>query len=330
MAGKNKDDEEATPEPRQQRSAIVMWMEDQWEGWLKSVGTLILAAIAFALYKFDLVGEGLAGAGLVLAVIGGALGSVALPAWPMVRTPAQKYLVIFVCAIAALGAGYPSLRAAVPPKALAEVRLTTAQPSATVKVAGNGPYELTVGGSFKQAGGEAEATYTIKVNNSDEVSGSIKRSLARLRTSRHDGTTTTVIERTENLHPLPTVRGSDLTFTTEGVDDQLAEGLVVDVRPAGPNPLYFIILGVLALVGALILDARLVDQKGKTKGYFAVAVALCIVFGIDFPKGATPHSLVRPAVDSLVWALLVGALPGWIAGILARVWFGPKLKKKKA
>jgi hypothetical protein len=162
------------------------------------------------------------------------------------------------------------------------------------------------------------------------VSGSIKRSLARLRTSRRGGTTTTVVERTENVHRLPTVRGSELTITAESVDDQLAEGLVIDVRPAAPNPLIFIILGVLALIGALILDARLVDQKGKTKGYFGVAVALCFVFGLDFAKGATPHSLVRPAVDSLVWALIVGALSGWIAGILARVWFGPKIKKKKA
>jgi hypothetical protein len=329
MAGNNKDDEDK-PEPKPQRSALMMWIEDQWEGWLKSVGPLILAAIAFALYKYDVIGDELAGAGLVLAIIGGSLGSVALPAWPMVRTAAQKYLVIAVVAVAALASGYPSLRAAVPPKALGEVRLTVAQPTGTLKVAGNGPYELAVGGNFKTQGGEAEASYTIKVNGSDEVSGSIKRSLARVRTSRRGGTSTTVIERTENVHPLPTVRGSELTFSAEAVDDQLADGLVIDVRPAGPNPLIFIVLGALAVLGSLFLDARLVDQKGKTKGYFAVAVALCLVFGIRFPDVATPHSLVRPAIDALLQALLLGALPGWIAGILARVWFGPKLKKKKA
>jgi hypothetical protein len=307
-----------------------MWIEDQWEGWLKSVATLILAAIAYVLYKFDLVGEGLAGAGLVLAIIGGSLGSVVLPAWPMVRTAAQKYLVIAVCALAALAAGYPSLRAALPPKSLGEVRLTTAQPTATLKVVGDGPYELAVGGSFKQQGGEAQASYTIKVNNSDEVSGSIERSLQRLRTSRRGGMSTTVVERTEEVHRLPTVRGSELTFTSDGVDEQLAEGLVIEVRPAGPNPIFFIILGVLAILGALVLDAKLVDQKGKTKGYFAVAAAMCLVFALRFPDKATPHSLVRPAIDALVLSLLLGALPGWIAGILARVWFGPKIKKKRA
>ena len=44
------DEEEAPPEPKKQRSALVMWLEDQWEGWLKSVGTLILFAIAYVLY----------------------------------------------------------------------------------------------------------------------------------------------------------------------------------------------------------------------------------------------------------------------------------------
>jgi hypothetical protein len=332
MAGNDKDDDEApAPEPKKMRSAVVMWMEDQWEGWLKSVATIILFAIAYVLYKFDLVGEGFAGAALVLAVVGGSLGSVALPAWPMVRSPAQRYLLIGVVTIAALSSGYPALRAAVPPTALGQTKLTMAQPTSTLKVAGDGPYEIAVGGAFKQAGGEAEVSYTIKVtgNGSDEVSGSIKRSTQRVRTSRRGGTTTTVVEHSENVHRLGDVRGSDLSFSAEGVDDQLADGLTVDVRPAGPNPLLFIILGVLAILGSLVLDARLVDQKGKTKGYIAVAVALCFVFGLDFPTIATPHSLVRPAIDSLIKALALGALPGWLLGALARVWFGPKIKKKK-
>jgi hypothetical protein len=329
MAGKDREEEDEAP--KKQRSALVMWIEDQWEGWLKSVGSIILFAIAYVLYKFDLVGEGLAGAGLVLAIIGGSFGSVVLPAWPMVRSPAQRYLLIAVVAVSALASGYPSMRAAVPPKALAEVHLTTAQPSAKVTVQGDGPYELAVGGSFKQQGGEAEAGYTIKVtgNGEDEVSGSLKRSLQRVRTSRRGGTSTTVVEHTENTHRAEHVRGSELTLTADGVDEQLADGLLVDVRQAGPNPLIFVILGLLAILGALALDSRLVDQKGKTKGYIAVAAGLSYAFGLYFPTVATPHSLVRPAVESLVFALGVGALPGWILGALGRVFFGPKIKKKK-
>jgi hypothetical protein len=338
MAGRRRDEEDEIPEdkapeaktpPRPQRSGVVMWIEDQWEGWLKSVGTIILFAIAYVLYKFDLVGEGLAGAGLVLAVVLGGLGSVALPAWPLVRSASQKYLFVTVMAVAALASGYPALRAALPPKALTEGRLTTAQPSATFKVAGDGPYEISVGGGFKQAGGEAEASYTIKAtgNGSDEVSGSLKRSMQRLRTSRRGGTSTTIVEHTENVHRLDHVRGSELTLAAEGVDEQLAEGLLVEIRNAGPNPLFFIILGVLAILGALALDTRLFDAKGKTKGYLAVGAGLVFAFGMYFPTEATPHSLVRPGVSALVFALGVGALPGWILGALARVFFAPKIKK---
>src|SRR5678815_6021318 len=100
--------------PKKQRSAVVMWIEDQWEGWLKSVGSIILFAIAYVLYKFDLVSEGLAGAGFVLAVIGGSLGSVALPAWPMVKSQFQKTLFVAVIAVAAIVTGYPAMRAAIP------------------------------------------------------------------------------------------------------------------------------------------------------------------------------------------------------------------------
>ncbi len=326
---KNEETVEKEP-PKRSVSALQIWIEDAWEGWLKSVGTLLLFALAYVLYKFDLVGEGLAGVVLVLAVIGGSLGSVALPAWPLVQTQAQKALFITVMIVAAAATGYPAMHAAVPPKALAETRLTVAQPSTKVHVDGDGPYELSVGGTFKTPTGEAEVSYTLKVtgsSGSDEVSGEIKRSLMRMRTRK--GSSTSLQERTENVHRLPTVRGGDLTLTVDGVDEQLADGLHIDVRPAGPNPLLFILLGVLAIVGALALDARLTDGKGRIKSYLAVGVGICFGFALYFPEEATPHSLVRPAVSALVVGLAAGGIGGWVLGALARMLFGPKLKKAR-
>jgi hypothetical protein len=328
MANKDSDDE--TEAPKQNKSALVMWVEDQWEGWLKSTGSIFLFAIAYVLYKFDLVSEGVAGAGFVLAVVLGSLGSVVFPAWPLVRVNWQKSLMIVMSLVAIFATGYPSLRAAIPPKALAETKLTTTQLSSTVHLPSTGPYELAIAGSFKQQGGEAEISYDIKAtgtSGSDEVQGSMSRSQARVRTSRRGGTSTMVIERTENQHRMPSVRGPDVTFTVDGVDDQLAEGLILDVRPAGPNPILFIILGALSILAALFLDAKLVDPKRKVKTYLTVGVAIPFVFSLRFPDVATPHSLVKPGVEALVIGLVIGGLGGWVLGALAKIMLGPKVKK---
>jgi hypothetical protein len=332
MAQKKKDGDGGEPAaPKRQVSALQLWLEEQWEGWLKSVGTILLFAIAYMLYRFDLVGEGLAGAAFVAAVIIGSLLSVALPAWPLVQTPLQRALFLTSMVLAAGATGYPSMRAAIPPQARGEVRLTAAQPSGSLHVDGDGPWELSVGGSFKQAGGEAEVGYTIKASgggNSDEISGSINRKLLHFR-SRKGGSSTSLQEQTESVHRLPTVRGGEISFTVDGVDDQLADGLHVEVRPSGPNPILFIVLGAVALLLALGLDARLTDAKGKVKSYLAVGVGICFVFAIFFPGEATPHSLVRPAVGELARALGLGGIGGWVLGALGRVMFGPKIKKAK-
>jgi hypothetical protein len=330
MANKDSDDESEAP--KKNRSALVMWIEDQWEGWLKSVGSIFLFAIAYVLYKFDLVSEGVAGAGFVLAVVLGSLGSVVLPAWPLLRVNWHKSLMIVMSLVAAVVTGYPSLRASMPPKALAETRLTVAQPTATVHLSDPGPYELAVAGSFKQQGGEAEVSYIIKAtgsSGSDEIQGTMSRSQARVRTSRRGGTSTMIIERTENQHRMSSVRGPDVTFTADGVDEQLGEGLILDVRPAGPNPILFIILGALCILAALFLDAKLVDPKRKVKTYLTVGVAIPFVFSLRFPDVATPHSLVKPGVEALVIGLAVGGLGGWVLGALAKVMFGPKAKKTR-
>src|SRR5207244_2797496 len=104
-----------------------------------------------------------AGVLLVGGVIVGSLTAGALPAWPLLRAPAHKALFGTMVLCWAAGTGYPPLRAALAPKALAEVQLTTQHPSAIVKIDSLGPYELSVSGHFKQAGAsDAEASYIIK------------------------------------------------------------------------------------------------------------------------------------------------------------------------
>jgi hypothetical protein len=320
-------------------SSFQLWFEEAWEGWIRPLGVIFLLIVAVAIYKFDLITESFAGVLLAAGVIGGTLASGALPAWPLVRKPGERVAFFAMVALWLLGTGYPSLRVAIPGHVLAEGHLTTEAPSATLKTGAEGPYALTVSGHFKQAGAaDAEATYTIKAEAggaTDEVSDKLERKRVSVRVGRRGGTSTQLQEHTEQSHRLPTVRGGEVKLTADGVDDQLEEGLAVALRSGGPNPLVFTAMAVLALLLALGLDAKLVDPstltgKSKSKGvrtYLTAAVGVALVFSLDYPAEATPHSVVRPAVGALALGLLAGGIGGWLLSTIARGLFGPKVKK---
>jgi hypothetical protein len=336
MAKKDEDDtadEAELPAKKKSSGRLPLWLEEAWEGWVKSVGVLLLCAVAYILYKFDLVAERTAGWVAVVAVVVGALWATVPLAWERVKSrgPAAKALFVVMVATWAAGTGYPSLRAAMPPAPLADAHITPGALSAKLPVKTTGPLELSVLGRFKSAGGEAEASYDLKVEGggqSEQVSGLLKRSLMRVRTSRRGGTSTTVTEHTEQSHRLASVHGPEITVSAENVDEQLEDGLIIHARPAGPEPLVFIILGAFAVLCAIGFDARLVEPRVKEKTYLTAASALALVFSIRFPIAATPHSLVRPAVDALFLAAVSGGLGGYLVAFVARAGFGPKLPKK--
>src|SRR5881398_2444843 len=101
-----------------------LWFEDAWEGWIRPLGLLILLAIGYLLYKFDLVNEHVAGLVLVLAVVVGTVVVGALPARGLTRAPWQRALLATLVVVALAGTVYPVVRAAVPGTTLAEARLS--------------------------------------------------------------------------------------------------------------------------------------------------------------------------------------------------------------
>ena len=64
------------------------------------------------------------------------------------------------------------------------------------------------------------------------------------------------------------------------------------------------------------------------KTYLAPAAGICLAFSQYLPREATPHSLVRPAVAGLVFALFTGGLGGWLLAAISRALFGQKPPKK--
>ena len=314
-------------------TSFQLWFEEAWEGWIRPLGLIVLLAIGYVLYKFDIVGEHTAGVVAVLAIIVGAIVVGALPARPLATKPWQRALLATMVAAALGGMVYPSVRAAVPGKLYAEGTLTSDKPSITLTTGAAGPYELMVSGHFKEAGrSDAEAAYAIKAvdkgGGSDEVSGEIARKLVTIRSRK--GSSSSVSEQNEEKHRLGHVIGPQVTLTADGVDDQLESGLQVSLRPGGLDPIVFIILGAIAVLIALVLDTRLVDLKGKQKAYLTASTAIAFAFSMYYWREATPSRLVKTAVSALFFALIVGGIGGWLAGGIARLLFGPKLPKKKS
>jgi hypothetical protein len=337
MAKRTEEDETEGGEPTKRAPGWQLWLEEAWEGWLKSVSVILLCALAYILYKFDLISEGRAGLLVVVLIVGGAIYAAASMAWTRLETrpPAWKALFVLMLIFWAAGSGYPALRAALPPQAYAEARLTPQQLSTRLKAPSNGPYEVVVSGQLKPGAAEAEASYTLKAEGangtSDEISGELQRKQVRVRVSRRGGTSTSVQEVNEQAHRLPHVRGSEVTLTADGIDDsQLEGGLMVELRSGGLDPIIFLVFGGLAILLALFFDAKLYDPKQKDKTFLTAAAAITYVFAIAFPMTATPHSLVRPAVGALVAALGIGGIGGWILAAIARGMWGAKLPKKAA
>src|SRR6476646_8662748 len=121
-----------------------LWFEEAWEGWIRPLGLIVLLAIGYMLYKFDIVSEHTAGIVAVLAIVVGAIVVGALPALPMTQKPWHRAALATMVAAALGGMVYPAVRAAVPGNFYSDETLTNEKPSATLTTGSSGPYELMV------------------------------------------------------------------------------------------------------------------------------------------------------------------------------------------
>src|SRR5579863_3968836 len=101
-------------------SQLQIWFEEAWEGWIRPLGAILLLAIGNLLYKWDILTERPAGVIAVLAIVGGALATGLLPAWPMAKQPWQRGLVVSTAIVAVVACLYPALHAAAPAGQLTE------------------------------------------------------------------------------------------------------------------------------------------------------------------------------------------------------------------
>ena len=314
-------------------SPMKLWIDEHWHGWAKPVSGIFFLALAYIAYSQHWIGEGLGGPLMVLVVVGGGIAAAALPTWQAIEGQRNRGLFAAFVGVWAIAAGYGPLRAALPKTELAQKKLgeTKDHLNETVSLPSeSGPYELFVGGNLK-GNGDVEAPYRITVTGegdaSDEVTGAIKRTFVSQRISRKGGTTTQRRERTENVHRLEHAKGHDLKLALEGADDQLEDGLTVTVLRAGLPPFILLTLAALCVLVGLFIDYKLATNKTKT--YLTMAAGFVLYFAWDYPRQATPHFLVPPAVGSAVEGFIIGGLGGALAGFIGRQMKPQSLMKVK-
>lgn len=302
-------------------SGYDAFMDEHWESWLRPVLGLVLLAVGYVAYKWEILPEYtaglLCGGGLVALTIYGT----AEPAYNLIRDRRYQMAFFGLCLVWGFAAGFPTLRKAYPRQVLGETALTDEKKTEVVKLKGPyaGPFDITVSGRLESSGSQAAtAVYELTASGGggqDKIEGDLEYSVHQTRSRRGGGHWTE--NNNQVVHRLSgAVKGLELTFTTDSVDKLLADGLHIAVHPQTLNPWIFWGLGLFVVLMMGVVEATVGDSKEKTNLVMASMVTL--VFSYRFYERATTTNLVRPAVEALFVALISGGIGGTFVGWLVR------------
>lgn len=328
-----KDRDQARPAPAagdKPGNRLDEFLEQHWEAWLRPVVLLAVLGAGVLGYRWDLISETVAGllaaGGIVLVTI----YATARPAFDLIETRRNRILFGALVVLWAVSSGFPALRKAVPRPVLAEAVLTEQNMTARVNLpGGTGPFDMTVSGKILGGGAQqVDATYEIVVTApggaSATVEGSLEYSVHQTRSRR--GTTHWTEKHDRNEHRLPSsLRGNELTLSTERIDTLLQDGLHILIHPRDPflpilmptlGGVAVPLLGFLVVLVMIFLETRIGDAENKP--YLAMASLTTLVFSWRYSLRATSTNLVAPAVEALFVSLILGGMSGSLAGWIAR------------
>lgn len=303
-------------------SGLRGFVEQHWEGWLSQVLLMAIVGIGVLGYKMEWLREGTIGLVLVGGMLAVAIYGTAAPTYDLIENKTARTLFAVLAIFWAASVGYPALRKAVPRKVLAEAVLTPANLTAKLAVAenGNGPFDVTASGTLRpDAGQEKRVDYTFKLvgdgGQETELSGEFSVSMHQARVRR--GSNVWSEQHNQVEHRLSSsLRGRELTVSTEQVDELLQSGLHVSLHPQSMDPQWFLIGGILVVLAMLFVEAKVGDSKTKT--HLIMASASTLVFSWWFQKNATASRLVSPALDALLLAAVTGGIGGTLVGAVVR------------
>jgi hypothetical protein len=308
-------------------TAFQIWFEDAWAGWLKHVSLILLAALLFVLYQLDLLNERALGLIIGLGVPIGALVIAATPAREHIKTPGQRFALYAICALWAGCAVYPILYGLFPGEPYAKGELADEGSQVTLQAPGGGK-AVYVSGKLRGGGGDVNATFKIAGNwegGSHTVEGSLSRVIVTGRVGRR-GVTHGSAEFNERRLYLGRTTGP-VTLRMEQKDEAIDKNVSVELLRAPVPPMIIMILSIVVFGAALGLD-RVLDPKGRTS--LGVAAAISLTFSIYYGfEQVSRHNLVKPAIGSIFFAIIVGGIGGWIVAWVVKK-MTPEKKKRPA
>ncbi|MBL9042139.1 MAG: hypothetical protein JNM83_11085 [Myxococcales bacterium] len=310
--------EDEAPVPK---TAYQRFMDDHWEAWLGPVLLLALAGALIVGYRADYIRESMLGMLFAGGLVAMSIYSTAVPAYDLIPSKNGRYAFAALCILWAAAAGYPTLRKSMARTVYGQAVLTEQSKSEKVQLpeGKTGPFDVTVSGTLKTEGAQnSNAVFEVQVageGGTETLSGefSVRTNQMRVR----QGTSSWTEQSNQIEHRLPrSLRGNTLTFTVEHIDDLLADGLHVSVHPQSYDPKWFFLLGILVVLGMIYVEGKIGDAKTKT--HLIMASASTMVFAFHFHEHATASRMVKPALDSLILAVLTGGIGGTLVGAVVR------------
>lgn len=298
------------------------FVSQHWEGWLSQVLLMAIVGVGVLGYKLEWLREGTIGLVLVGALLAVLIYGTAAPTYDLIENKTARTLFAVLAIFWAASVGYPALRKAVPRKVLGEAVLTPANMTAKIAVAENssGPFDVTASGTLRpDVGQEKRVDYAFKVTGDGgqetELSGEFSVSTHQARVRR--GSNVWSEQHNQVEHRIPSsVRGREISVSTEQVDELLQSGLHVSLHPQSLDPQWFLLGGILVVLAMFFVESKVGDSKTKT--HLIMASASTLVFSWWFQKNATASRLVSPALDAALLAAVTGGIGGTLVGAVVR------------
>jgi hypothetical protein len=272
------------------------------------VGLLVLVA-GWAVYHYELVSEVAAGRLLLLALLAAVCGGSIWPRLVRAHDPRARAMLVLLGVAWCFGVGYEPLRVAFPTAAVGEAQLPTPEGEFDTTIAApDGACELLVSGRLADDA-QTHAVYQLDVGGENTpVSGRFERVFYRAKGRRRIVRGVQTVERTENLHRLERRCQTSLAVGLRKLPEALDGPLTIEVHRARLRPELPLACAILALVAAVFIDRR-TESEGIPLAY---AVAVTLVFSLDFPVEATPHRMVGPALGASLLAMILGIPAAWM------------------
>ena len=214
---------------------------------------------------------------------------------------------------------FPFYRAVNPGTPVFSSQLTRNGPAVTIPLSGqSGRYGIVVEGHFLPAEGRSNrtATYSIALGHDGRTDRVLQGTLSqtwgsqRIGAGRRSSLVPTMHQITQARETIENPDGRDLTLQLTELSPGVRDSLDIRVYAESVPQWALIVLAVLALAGAIVVDAR--RPKGKNEGLMTT-LTLAAFISIAIFRVSTA---VTPGFPQLAVATLMGTLAGALGGSL--------------